>query len=318
MSINRRSCSSVLSIGVLFATIFSNASFAASSSATADATATPAGTANQTTTVDQVLDKITPDEPSAVQQKLEQQKEVKENSFAIALFRPTYVLPFYYTGSPYQLPDTPDNQRVMSSELKAQLSLALPLAHFWQEKASVNIAYTQVSYWQVYAKSQYFRETNYEPELFFSYNFHRNWLANIGLDHQSNGKGGDEERSWNRAYLDLGLSGEKWSVSIKPWLLIFQGDSITEHNPDIADYLGHERMLFAYKPWGEQVVSLSLRNTIDSGFRRGAEELTWSIPLGKTRFRFYVDLFSGYGQSLIEYNHYTNAAGVGFALNDWI
>ncbi|MFN7095894.1 MAG: phospholipase A, partial [Burkholderiales bacterium] len=26
----------------------------------------------------------------------------------------------------------------------------------------------------------------------------------------------------------------------------------------------------------------------------------------------------GYGQSMIEYNHYTNSIGIGIALNDWI
>ena len=35
-------------------------------------------------------------------------------------------------------------------------------------------------------------------------------------------------------------------------------------------------------------------------------------------FHGYVQGFSGYGQSLIEYNHYTNSASLGIAINDWI
>ena len=32
----------------------------------------------------------------------------------------------------------------------------------------------------------------------------------------------------------------------------------------------------------------------------------------------YVYLFSGFGYDLIDYNHYTNGAGLGITLNDWI
>ncbi|WP_425278264.1 phospholipase A [Coxiella endosymbiont of Ornithodoros amblus] len=56
---------------------------------------------------------------------------------------------------------------------------------------SLDISYTQLSYWQFYAKSQFFRETNYEPQLFLSDHFSPNGLAAIGINHQSNGRGGN-------------------------------------------------------------------------------------------------------------------------------
>ena len=64
---------------------------------------------------------------------------------------------------------------------------------------SLNVAYTQLSYWQVYAKSQFFRETNYEPAIFLSDNFSKiGWVMSVL--HQSNGRGGKLERSWNRYF----------------------------------------------------------------------------------------------------------------------
>ena len=75
---------------------------------------------------------------------------------------------------------------------------------------SLDVAYTQLMYWQFYAKSQYFRETDYEPEVFISDNFLKNWLLNAGAVHESNGRGGELERSWNRAYLELNFSGPQW------------------------------------------------------------------------------------------------------------
>ena len=59
------------------------------------------------------------------------------------------------------------------------------------------------------------------------------------------------------------------------------------------------------------------RNNITSLFRRGAVELTWSFPIQKY-VKGYVQAFSGYGQSLIEYDHYTDSIGIGIALSDVI
>lgn len=68
-------------------------------------------------------------------------------------------------------------------------------------------AYTQQSYWQLYntENSSPFRESNYEPEIWFEKRMlhlnYRGWrLENIslGINHQSNGRSGEFSRSWNR------------------------------------------------------------------------------------------------------------------------
>ena len=239
--------------------------------------------------------------------------------FGVTLYQPTYILPFYFTQTPDQAiyqGNTPLNQRVQSQEFKSQLSFLVPV---WRNIAnkplSLNIGYTQLSYWQFYSKSQYFRETNYEPEMFLTVKPDPRHEYDLGVVHQSNGRGGTLERSWNRVYVEYKLFGPHWMIAVKPWVLIFQGDSSDLDNPDISRYLGHEWVIGAYK-FRYSTVALKLRNTVDSGFSRGAEELDWTIPI-HSHFNFFVQLFSGYGQSLIEYNHYTNSAGVGIALNNW-
>ncbi len=267
----------------------------------------------------QLLHKLTPDNTSLLQQRLEREEQYANNPLGIILYQPNYILPYYNTGSPYQsvyAGQTPDDQRVMRSEFKTQLSLMMPVwRHLLGPKTALNIGYTQLFYWQFYAKSQYFRETNYEPEIFFSNNFTRNWLYNVGLVHQSNGRGGALERSWNRVYIDVKFSGQHWLVSIKPWLLIFNNESSNLHNPDIAHYLGYERTVIAYQLLNT-TLSVTARN-IESGFRRGSFEADWTFPVSE-HINGFVQFFSGYGQSLIEYNHHTNSAGVGIALNSWI
>jgi phospholipase A1 len=200
--------------------------------------------------------------------------------------------------------------------LKAQLSLIVPVvAHLFNDKTSLDVAYTQLNYWQVYASSQYFRETNYEPEIFVSSHFHRNWLLTAGLDHQSNGRGGDLERSWNRVVVSTAVSGENWVLGAKIWDLIFKNESSNLHNPDIAHYLGYDALLFSYK-FHNVVTSVQVQN-LESGFARGSTSITFSYPISK-HFLMYTQYFTGYGQSLIEYNHRTQSAGIGIALNDWI
>jgi phospholipase A1 len=257
---------------------------------------------------------------SILAKKQADEKRTHNNPLSLTLYNPTYVLPYYYTRSPYyQLyqGNTPDNQKVMHNEFKAQLSFLVPVVSnlFNDPDSSFDIAYTQLNYWQVYAHSQYFRETNYEPEIFVRKYFHQNWLFQAGLDHQSNGRGGALERSWNRAVFSAQVSGNNWLVGLKTWTLIFQGESSSLHNPDISHYLGYENIIFAHKIQ-KAVFSLELQN-LESGLKRGYVSASASYPLSKN-MSFYAQYFNGYGQSLIEYNHRTQGAGVGISFNNWI
>ena len=88
------------------------------------------------------------------------------------------------------------------------------------------------------------------------------------------------------------------------------------YNPDIAKFLGYGRLLIAGKYKGN-VLSLETHNILEGHARSITGLLTWSFPL-TSYLKGYVQVFSGYGQSLIEYNHRTNSAGLGLALNDWV
>ena len=248
----------------------------------------------------------------------------KNNAFVISFYKPTYFLPAYYTAhqdnSVYL---NSDQQKLQNFDFKFQFSFKVPIARqLFGYRSTLYLAYTQLSYWQAYAKSPFFRESNYEPELFLSnrlnfpgvFGWHAKTL-DFGVVHQSNGRGGDMERSWNRVYADLVLAHNDLAVNLRPWYII-DDSSYRLHNRDIYQYLGYGEMIVSYK-FHDNTFSLQMRNILDSGFKNGSELFTWSFPLA-THLRGYAQLFSGYGQSLIEYNHYTNSAGIGIALNDWI
>ncbi|OGO92876.1 MAG: hypothetical protein A3F41_03445 [Coxiella sp. RIFCSPHIGHO2_12_FULL_44_14] len=240
--------------------------------------------------------------------------------YGISFYEPTYILPFYYTGNPYEFiyeNHTPQNQPPLPEEIKAQLSVKFPIwLNLIGTPISIQAYYTQLSYWQAYTNSAYFRETDYEPGIFLAYHFLPYWTWSIGIDHQSNGRGDDLERSWNRAYSDFTFTNDHWYVSLKAWTLIFKNNSSNLHNPDISTYMGYERVVIAFKFY-RQELSLMLRNTIESHFSKGAAELDYSFPIHGVLYG-YLQIFTGYGQSLIEYNHYTNGFGVGISLSNWL
>lgn len=289
----------------------------------ADKTTAPTKTNQEKATADKITElmaSLPPDEREAVQEKLKKKHLTSTAGHGVSFYKPTYVLPVYRTNSPYNQVyegNTPNDQKLNPLEFKAQFSFKLPLFDdLFGKASSFNLAYTQLMYWQFYVNSQYFRETNYEPEIFISKMLNPHWQGNLGIEHQSNGRGGDLERSWNRTYLNMIYSNTNWSVSIRPWILIFRNQSSNLHNHNITHYMGHGEAILAYK-FKHNVLSLMLRNQVESGFKRGALEADWSFPIYKI-IKGYIQFFSGYGQSLIEYDHRTSAVGIGITLSDWL
>lgn len=156
-----------------------------------------------------------------------------------------------------------------------QFSLKYPL---WKitDKNTLNIAYTQKSFWQAYQSNAFFSETNYTPEIFLANEV--NWpigstvkaqFLNAGLVHQSNGEGGALERSWNRAYAEGIFTTQNWTLSVEPWY-VFQDNTYTTQNPDMAHYMGYGQTTLSYQR-NEQEWSLMARTR--------ALQATWSFPL---------------------------------------
>ncbi len=240
--------------------------------------------------------------------------------FVLQLYKPTYLLPYYYTASPYTSiyeGNTPDDQPVHKGEVKFQLSLLLPLwEDMFGQPMDLSFAYSQLSYWQLYASSPWFRETDYEPEAILTYRYSPDLHFRGHINHQSNGRGGGLERSWNRAIFGVDYGGNNWLLSGNVWALIFKDSSSDLHNPNITDYLGNAQIRGSYK-LHKLVFTLQIQNFTHGGDRMQFTG-TVSRQLGDSPLRLYLQGFSGYGQSLIEYDHFTNAVGIGFSVNDWI
>ena len=268
-------------------------------------------------------------QPSVASERVRQDKEHVLQPFTLMAHKPNYILlgahNFYgYDSEAYQTSRGDQSIEADDTEAQFQLSAKFPLAVNLFDMVDVYSAYTNRSFWQVYNESSApFRETNHEPEGWVQFN--PKWefwgftnTANIfGIVHQSNGRGGTLSRSWNRLYANFIVERGALALSIKPWYRIPEDDE-DDDNPDITDYLGHSEVRAAYK-FQDHVFSVMSRNNLESGFSKGAVELSWSFPLFDYPYlKGYVQYFTGYGESLIDYDNYVNRIGVGFAVTDWL
>ncbi|MDD4947106.1 MAG: phospholipase A [Gallionella sp.] len=184
-------------------------------------------------------------------------------------------------------------------------------------------AYTQQSHWQVFntRNSSPFRETNYQPELIASFGTgnESGWkLLNLGLEHQSNGRSLPDSRSWNRVYVQGGWEWGNTSLLARGWWRVPE-NIVKDDNPDIVHYIGRAEMTVRWEPDSkEQAVSLLLRNNLELGHNRGLMQLDWSAPveIGHAA-RLHAQLTTGYGESLIDYNHRQTTFGVGVSFREW-
>ncbi len=264
-----------------------------------------------------------------VEKRMQQDRQNVLQPFTLMAHKPNYAILGGYNASGYNTEHYQQQYGFDSFdhvEAKFQLSIKFPLfVNLWDNTMDIYAAYTNRSFWQAYNSkiSSPFRETNHEPEAWVQ--FHPGWTFlgftntwdSFGINHQSNGQGGYLSRSWNRIFAWLTIEKGNLVMSVKPWYRI-QEDSEDDDNPDITHYMGHCELSASYK-WGKHVFSLMSRNNLESGFKRGAIELSWSFPLLNWPYlKGYIQYFNGYGESLIDYDHYVNSIGFGFSLTDWL
>jgi len=271
-------------------------------------------------------------EETALEKRIREEDSSISNLWTIMPHRQNYILLGNYNFSSMNEQPWEDfageDVDLNNTEVKFQISFKFMLwENLFKKRTNGDLffAYTQLAMWQLYNKdiSSPFRDTNYEPEVFFA--FDNDWqifgftnrVNLFGFAHQSNGRAEPLSRSWNRLYASFVFEKENFVSGLKVWWRIPQ-DAENDNNPDIEDYLGNFELRSIYK-WNKQTFGLMWRNNFDFDDNRGAVELGWSFPLpGTNRIKGYVQYFNGYGQCLLDYNASSSTLGAGFLLTDWL
>ncbi|PAF47962.1 hypothetical protein BKH41_06800 [Helicobacter sp. 12S02232-10] len=235
-----------------------------------------------------------------------------------------YILPYYHSFSGVYGINQPN-------EIKIQISFKIPVFErvFWT-KGSIYFAYTQTMWFQMYniRYSNPVRDTNYQPEFFYSYPLEWNlWGGKItqvwaGVQHLSNGIGGEDcyreslkipsgpkcrsRTAGNRflAHIFWKKSGFVADLSVWPYV------PKRKDNPDLYQYMGYGNLKLSYRSkrhLGEVEIYSIFTNY---AHYRGAIRLGYTFKVSKF-LGIYAQYFYGYGDSLYEYNIRSNRFGIG-------
>ena len=200
------------------------------------------------------------------------------------------------------------------------------LAHAAPAMKGLHLAYTQTSLWDWNAASRPFYDSSYKPEVLYSWDRlvgggPTNWFRldlQGGVQHESNGKSGDDSRSLNIVYFRPTLVfGRDDTLQLKliPRVWAYVGD--LEDNPDLPDYRGHAdlRAVLGW-PRGFQVSALGRLG--DDG-DHGSLQFDATYPMmrmlgGSFSWYLHAQYFTGYGESLLGYRERSSMFRVGISL----
>jgi phospholipase A1 len=193
---------------------------------------------------------------------------------------------------------------------------------------SLWFGYSQQSYWQLFTPklSRPFRSTDHEPEVIYVRPVQgaqagqwRLRLAGLGVVHQSNGQSLPLSRSWNRVYLMAGAEHDRVQVHGRLWHRL---SDRSDDNPGISDFIGRGELTARWQPSRQNLFAVTARHALRSG-GHGSLRLEWfrtladpgeGLPSG---LRLHTQVFTGYGDTLLDYNRQRTVLSVGLSLVEW-
>lgn len=256
----------------------------------------------------------------------------KRPTYIVKTYLPNYLLGLHYTSAINRYPRSPTQTAGAAFadygplEAKLQLSLRAKVArNVLVEGADVWFAYTQQSLAQPWNRedSAPFRTTDHQPEAIWvlpvasrAQALGAGWqwkMVQLGIAHESNGLSDPLSRSWNRVYVAAAVEHDDLSLLLRLNQRVLRdgpGD-----NPDLTDYIGRADLVANWMP-GLATAMLTWRATFHS-LARGSLQLDLTYPFNGAQpagLRWQLQLFHGYGETLIDYNHRQSRVGLGVSL----
>ncbi len=254
----------------------------------------------------------------------------QEGRFGLRPYRENYLLPYGYQKNKYKSYLPTDEYKNYEAELQVSLKLNIG-NNLLGLSEKYYMSYTHTAFWQIYAQSSPFRETNYNPEAFviFPVSDRKTFIhlrsIKLALAHRSNGVGDNKDfvypeeyfylenrsRSLNYLYTTITVQHASLITELTLWGRIPESKS-DDDNRYMMDYTGYSSIDFKYFK-GKHIFTLMGRANFATGY--GAVELTYSHPAFVDDVYFYGKIFSGYGESLIDYDNHITKFSVGFSFS---
>lgn len=201
-----------------------------------------------------------------------------------------------------------------NSDVKFQISLAIRLTDTvlpWN--SFLFLMYTQKTFWNVFENSLPMHDLNFNPGIgwskpFFNKNRYVGKLTLL-LEHESNGRDGEDSRSWNRISFYVSTIIDEWlMVHAKFWIPIIDG----ENNKDILRYCGiYQSGVVITTPNKKFNFGLTLVKREGWNFNFNTIfEASWKVH-EKSNLNLFLQYYNGYGESLLDYNQFHSRLRVG-------
>lgn len=177
------------------------------------------------------------------------------------------------------------------------------------------ITYSQKSFWDIYDESSPFSDTNYNPGIGIGrYVIKDNKLKGammISLEHESNGKAGEDSRSWN--YINLSAKYfYNMRLSAKAQIYLPYVDGV--NNKDLLRYKGYGIFSVNYID-KENLWWFSLNIIPRDKIINPNLHTSLSFRVSKISNQYLtLDYYAGYGEGLLNYKKYTNQVRIGFTI----
>jgi phospholipase A1 len=226
---------------------------------------------------------------------------------------------------------TPNETRIQLS-VRTKIAQGLLTHGQSQRRDSLWFGYTQQSHWQLFngELSRPFRTTDHEPEITYVFPTDAalpgGWrlrYSGVSLVHQSNGQSLPLSRSWNRAVLMAGMEKDRqFRLTGKVWKRVNE-NATEDDNPGITSYLGRAELAGFWTVNDSNTLGVTLRHSLRAD-SKGSVRLEWlraivdsDLPGERSGLRFHTQLFTGYGDSLVDFNRRRTVLNIGLSLLDW-
>ncbi|MFN7640848.1 MAG: phospholipase A, partial [bacterium] len=118
--------------------------------------------------------------------------------------------------------------------------------------------------------------------------------------------------------------GDRYSVTGRVWKRISDGDGNSSNpaagddNPGIENYVGRAEVTGSWQIRPGHTLALTVRHSLRSE-ANGSWRLDWlrAVDDLSTGLQLHVQLFSGYGDAMVDFNRRRTTLSVGLSLVDW-
>lgn len=204
-----------------------------------------------------------------------------------------------------------------NTNIKFQISIAQRLTRSTLPWGTyLYLFYTQKCFWNVLQNSMPMTDLNFNPgvglakPIFVKDRFIGK--ATLMLEHESNGRDGEESRSWNKVSLAANIMIDPTLiVHGKVWIPIIDG----QNNRDILDYCGIYQVGTSFMSlnhkFGASVVLTKRRGWRPS--YNTVVEFNYRFNNKQNQYLF-CQYYNGYGEGLLEYNKFHSELRIGFVI----